>query len=1194
MASRTPRISQTTWDHHKDTILSLYISSDLTLVRLVQAMENDHGFLATASQFEAQLRGWNARKYMKVHEWEGIIEKIDRLASQNVRSRVVISGHPISPDRVNRARRYCKGERHSKKRRREETEFDDETNQHDTSDIFIETQDQNGNWCRHTATPDASALPPQHQETSHSAPGLDAQERPIENHDYDARQVPSGSANYRCDHNLGPPGIIGTTPQLASFLVPGPAFDTWSGTGQGDALMQSMDLSSAALEAQVSQSSMQQELYADITSLGSLELLNPPLRADLTQFPIPLGVMYLYDLPFERFERESALGRLFAAHPSPMQDCRLLFGAQKLVFVFMHKAAVAMANVNERSVEENIHAAWLTLQTLETNIPRIRQEGDGNGMTRARQEITEAELHRLLLFSSANGFIGMGDIPIGAVFRFFNQDGKIIPLLSRLFRDCPGHVAKSLAENLFRAAIESGDHQAVRFFLERRLVSADNTFCFVNGKKYTPIQRAAELQELKVVHELLQFKPNVNKTFFKRHFSRPYYHVDCMSALGCLIEGNCPTNETDSQHSSFSSEYIEAVDALIRAGAELHPSFIAVALRRFARMDLAKKLFGKSAASDHSKLMERQHLLSDLAREFPDEDAKEATRKILSDCEQVGCGKCLSRFSDEVNRAIVGGARRGHIQFVRFLFQYAKSPTQILSAAIRGGNRELIEFVLAQKPDLSQPVTESLYTLDDRGKEIYTTPLAEAIATRDSLLIEVLKRQGAFEHFQSVICAAAEVVDVHYVKKLLVQCPPASGVEIYDALSEAIISQREDIVQLLLDFGAAALDSMGLGNQFSQAFRGGNKSIISSLTSTFPHSTVQNLDSVYSEDLRLGNVEMLSFFRESGRLTSRILTHSIEILVENAEYRRICQLFEVGDIATSSTMLGSAVMRNPNLLPILLEHTPSTKSCMKLFGTNAVNRAVIQGNIEALDMLLDCGAVDFKSIEDTDVRCERKRYCAPFAEAIQRDAISQCREFLFTTRLLAAGCDVNGIVATDYRGPRHFNITPLLEAIEAGSKNLVQFLVGHGADINKDAVNRIQRTPLQAAAEKGKLDIVEWLLRNGADVNGKPAECSGGTALQFAAMCGNCNVAMLLLDYGAPLGAPPSTFHGRWPLEAAAEHGRLDMIKLLWNASIIGFPIEMCNRAMQLAEENGHGACKDLIQELVAKFGIMPMLGGPG
>lgn len=54
------------------------------------------------------------------------------------------------------------------------------------------------------------------------------------------------------------------------------------------------------------------------------------------------------------------------------------------------------------------------------------------------------------------------------------------------------------------------------------------------------------------------------------------------------------------------------------------------------------------------------------------------------------------------------------------------------------------------------------------------------------------------------------------------------------------------------------------------------------------------------------------------------------------------------------------------------------------------------------------------------------------------------------------------------------------------------------------------------------------------------------------------------------------------PIEGAAEHGRLDMIKFLFDYNLFGFPEKQCRRAIELAEHNGHLACRNLIRELMS------------
>ncbi|KAI0101287.1 hypothetical protein F4814DRAFT_432889 [Daldinia grandis] len=47
MASKARKVSSENWERHKETILSLYLTSGLSGEELVQTMENDYGFIAT-------------------------------------------------------------------------------------------------------------------------------------------------------------------------------------------------------------------------------------------------------------------------------------------------------------------------------------------------------------------------------------------------------------------------------------------------------------------------------------------------------------------------------------------------------------------------------------------------------------------------------------------------------------------------------------------------------------------------------------------------------------------------------------------------------------------------------------------------------------------------------------------------------------------------------------------------------------------------------------------------------------------------------------------------------------------------------------------------------------------------------------------------------------------------------------------
>ena len=79
-------------------------------------------------------------------------------------------------------------------------------------------------------------------------------------------------------------------------------------------------------------------------------------------------------------------------------------------------------------------------------------------------------------------------------------------------------------------------------------------------------------------------------------------------------------------------------------------------------------------------------------------------------------------------------------------------------------------------------------------------------------------------------------------------------------------------------------------------------------------------------------------------------------------------------------------------------------------------------------------------------------------------------------QLLDAGADVNA--KDDLTG-----MTPLLDAVSSGKKEVAALLIGKGADVNGKIAMGF--TSLHNAAGSGRYEIVELLIEKGADVNEK-------------------------------------------------------------------------------------------------------------
>jgi ankyrin repeat protein len=80
-------------------------------------------------------------------------------------------------------------------------------------------------------------------------------------------------------------------------------------------------------------------------------------------------------------------------------------------------------------------------------------------------------------------------------------------------------------------------------------------------------------------------------------------------------------------------------------------------------------------------------------------------------------------------------------------------------------------------------------------------------------------------------------------------------------------------------------------------------------------------------------------------------------------------------------------------------------------------------------------------------------------------------------------------------------LSPLQAAASLGTLDLVQYLLDRGANVNTPANRHAGRAALQAACKAGDFEMVTLLLVNGAEVNAAPAVSDGFTALEAAMTC---------------------------------------------------------------------------------------------
>ena len=124
------------------------------------------------------------------------------------------------------------------------------------------------------------------------------------------------------------------------------------------------------------------------------------------------------------------------------------------------------------------------------------------------------------------------------------------------------------------------------------------------------------------------------------------------------------------------------------------------------------------------------------------------------------------------------------------------------------------------------------------------------------------------------------------------------------------------------------------------------------------------------------------------------------------------------------------------------------------------------------------------------------------------------------------------------------NLTPLLWAAFKGHKEIVEFLIVNGAQVNVKS-REAGVTPLHAPAYTGREDIAGLLIENGANVNAKNKD--GETPLFMAASRGNKKMVELLLQKGAELNTKSvfSMIEGYTPLHIAIKNGHKEIAEKL-------------------------------------------------
>lgn len=884
---------------------------------------------------------------------------------------------------------------------------------------------------------------------------------------------------------------------------------------------------------------------------------------------------------------------------------------------FASRIVASMLSSKDQSTVQQTPNLERFLRILGAQIP-----GESSALITDDQAF-ETKFARVLLFSVLNGFAGLDDIPMENILRFLNRI-LVNKLLLDVLEQSPRYLSRTLADNIFRSAIEATDAKVVNLLLSRTLVDVNETVCFHYTFRYTPIERASALRSPNLMKSLIEAGADVNKSYA----SSP--DAATSGALNALISNPIrpkskfsTTNEWPAMH----AESIEALKILVAAGARVRLKIL-----HYSGFEETKELhfllFQNACVENHRDFFQCHSTFISLITCLDDRRATRLVQHLISLCHQADCNKCLAYFGDSLGGTVTLLASKGKLGLVQLLFQEADvkpNLSHVFMAAIESKNPALIDFILSLGPYLDPPATE--YKSKHR-----TTPIAQAVRQDDEHLIRMLEAKGCLDHlnegdrFEAVVAAAAETGNAAYMRKLLARA--VTSKEAYrvkrDHLELALDRKHQDVAQMLLEAGALAsrislpgtsiledmqilhaLIASGADNaEISQELAQKDRSIVAVLFNEFPGFEFE-YSGLQKFLCKCIDTETLDFFRavlQTLDLQDGSLHDCLLVAVELGHGNLVEYLLDMGADPFDHSVLRAAITKKPDMLRLLLQKERQRQTMPKCIGARVLEPLMGNGagNAEALDELIRIGSINFARPEFLYYESEasfvlQREYSykikfTPLGMAIQGVPGRFDSNMVAVKKFLEAGADPNGISKShEFSTKGSPLMTALMVAVETGLKDAVNMLLDYGADVNARPLIRTTRTALQFAAEIGNMEMVRLILSRGADVNSSASSRGGATALQFAAMTGNCNMVAYLLDHGAQLDALPSRIDGMWPLEGAAANGRLDMVRFLWELNVRlvaggtfpnGFSERHCLRAMNFARENGHIGCRDLISEL--------------
>lgn len=1216
------------------------------------------------SQYELQFRKWGLTKNLKSSEWAALISQYDRLCQSKSDVRITVSGVVLSKNKIDRARRrylpphkkaqgiLCKGESvdcvYHKQSGRADVDLDGALSASQKAHVEF-TDEAGGEWKKYSGAPVEDSTASILHKSSHAVGPTPVLHDNLE--DRDRLEAPETNSDLCLLHDeeaLDPlalssdqayPGYRPFSPSVNfdDFFI-NPVFSL------NDGPFPSLQSGSSNLNG---------------LSELSTTLLETSMHSGALKDTTPV-----------RDHQELVLGR--AAHTTKSH----LEGARNLITALVQHSKTVQCHKTGTSIERGPLDVEVIMESLQSLLPDTETPlQDSCSLTlRMRSDCLSSTLFKTLVYSFTNNFAGLRDVPRKSIMQMIRQHQDIRTQLFEVIKSGQPGVAKSLADSFFRAAVEGSDADAVVTIIHHTehnpmiAIDPNDVLCKFEGENYTPIELAAAFRNTELVRTLVASHADPNKTYKPNNFRR-WEQGALALALGYWDNGSERSFRPSAPDDPEPVD-LDLLRLLLDCGAEVRIDLAQNAMRPGpGHTAVAEELMSRIPASEHQICFQSRWLLMSAIHYLENSAANRIIRRVFVHCsESKDCGKCALEHPRLVEKLLYHAARRANLDLTKFLVQYTTLLQSALAAAIRATSDELVQFLMNKGARVDGPV-ESWYRCkhsDDCCVDLYdecgydrpmrpseydeeqyyvitpiTTPLAEAIRSRNDYLMDTFERLGACTrltdkyHFHAAVLAAAEVGNTSYLRMVLDHASRVNeGFHLTLALAVAIRNDETDSALILLDAGVNLVRenfNRMHGDPLVVALERRNKRVVDSMLECIVQA---DLYPEYMEKTPLESaaawcdVELIKDMLRLGsdidfgwkttplgaavksrneNLVSRLLDLGadpkaipraldgltpLRAAMEIGDYEMVRFLISKGASPADTQAFIYAMGHDPAGYEFLVSEFKSQfPHGLRAFGGELLARAIELGSQPLMDSLLKAGA-------DVNSWCTaRGTSTVTCTDGITRThrhrvlglAIRYCksRDHELIRELLDRGAKTS-LVVYEYEQPSasgRFWIkpreTPLLLAIQSKSLQLVNLLLERGAELHEPARRGLKRTPLQAACETGSYTMVEFLLKKGARVNDAAAERHGGTALQLAAKSGSLKIVRLLLDNGADPYMPKSKVEGQTAFEAAAESGCIDVLCLLWDAVLpLGFSEKECQSAKDLAKKHGHRGCVDFIDFL--------------